>query len=559
MKTNYTELGKESMKKLRTATNNAPIIQEKLVQDLLWENRHTQYGKKYNFETIHTIEEYQDRLPVTTYEDYSGYIQKMIQGEKGQLTDKDPVYYAISSGSTGKPKYLPVAEADMMMHYTYVYGAVFGMVQEYYEERGETDFFGKIFQTGEFFKTYMENGVMNGIRSSSLYQWMDQENTFDCSDYTAVREIIFPDKLDDLIYIKVRFALAERDVRCIHGVFIHRVVGVLHYIEKNWDLLLRDMESGTVDDSIALSEEWREKVNKWLLPNPERARELRNISREHFSEKLITKIWENVKYILVIGGSTFSNYMEELHKYAGEVPVHYFAYAATEGIFGVARQVNEADAYILLPESGLFEFKPEHQSDNDNKRPLLMKDVKKGEKYEIIFTNHSGLYRYALYDVVEVVDFYGSAPVIRFCYRRNQILSIVDEKTNTEQLERAMKLFEQKTNLQVVGYCAQEDYSMHSKHYLVYVECAGKLPENADAIMDACLCESSFDYQGCRRMGDIDPLHMVHLPEGIFASYDKSLAKQGHEMGQSKPLRILNTEEKKKFFAEEYKKGMGRL
>ena len=35
----------------------------------------------------------------------------------------------------------------------------------------ESEIFGKIFQIGEFAKTYMPDGRMNGIRSGCVYQW----------------------------------------------------------------------------------------------------------------------------------------------------------------------------------------------------------------------------------------------------------------------------------------------------------------------------------------------------------------------------------------------------
>lgn len=300
-------------------------------------NRDTEYGRKYDFAHIASMEEYREKVPVTQYKDYDGYVERMLEGESSLLTKAPAVFYSISSGSTGTPKYVPVTEADMEMHYWYAYGAVFGMVREYYQELSPEQIFGKIFQTGEFARTYTSRGVMNGIRSSSLYQWMDQDHDFDASDYCVPKEVLFPEELEDLTYVKVRFALAEPEISAIHGVFIHRVVGLVGYIEEHWELLLKDMEEGTVDESIPLSSAWREKIKRWLPPNKERAGELWKIPREHLRDGMIPKIWKDIKYILTIGGGGFASYMGTRKKYAGEVPIHYFAYAASKGILGVAR------------------------------------------------------------------------------------------------------------------------------------------------------------------------------------------------------------------------------
>ena len=49
--------------------------------------------------------------------------------------------------------------------------------------------------------------------------------------------------------------------------------------------------------------------------------------------------------------------------------------------------------------------------------------------------------------MLEVVDFFGQSPVIRFCYRINQALNVADEKLNTEQLGAALALFQQRAAL----------------------------------------------------------------------------------------------------------------
>lgn len=561
MKTSYAALGEETLRRLRESAANANQIQRKLLLSLLEHNKDTVYGKSYHFAEISSPFMYQQTVPVTNYADYDGYIQQMLGGAQQMLTAEPPAYYTISSGSTGGPKYLPVSEEDMQVHYRYAYGAIFGMVREYYSALSPQQIFGKIFQIGEFAKTYTSRGVMNGIRSSSLYQWMDRDGDFDVSDYCVPKEVLFPEDLEDLIYVKVRFALTEPEISAVHGVFIHRVVGVLSYIHTQWDLLLNDMEHGTVDESVPLSKHWREKVQAWLPPNPERARALRSIPVEQLQSCMIAKIWNHAKYILTIGGNGFSSYMEQLRQYAGEIPIHYFAYAASEGIFGVAAGLNCADRYILLPESGFFEFVPMEES---MQRPVLMEEVQRGKQYAILFTNHSGLYRYELMDVVEVVDFYGQAPVIRFCYRQNQVISIADERMNTEQFEKTMRLFRRVTQTNIAGYGIQADYSVQPGRYLIYIECTPQAAAGAsgidarqvDRIMEACLQKSVLGYAGCRKMNEISPVHVAVLPQGSFCRYEEHLAAEGRPMGQNKPLRILDSAEKCKFFAEELKKNI---
>lgn len=552
MKTDYAGLGKEALAHLRDTAGQAQDIQIRLLMELLRKNCHTDYGRRYQFERIATVREYQDRVPVSAYNDYEAYIARIIDGEQQVLSRAPAIYFCLSSGTMGAPKYLPLTEAEMDISCIYIYGLIFGMAREYYSHMEPEEIFGKIFQIGEFAKTCMPDGRMNGIRSGAVYQWMDRNGQFDASDYCVPKEVLFPDELLDLLYVKVRFALAERNLRAIHGVFINRIAGMIRYICRNWDMLLRDMECGSVDESVDLPDRWKAYVREHLPPDPQRAQELRAFSCDTLSDGIIKKLWPQVRYILAIGGKAFSYYTEKVKEYAGGIPIHYYAYASTEGIFGISRNMDEPDAYILFPEAGFFEFLPvQEREEGVTGRPYLLWELEKGRQYELVFTNHSGLYRYRMGDVIEVVDWYLKAPVVRFCYRINQIINLAGEKTNAEQLEEAVSRFAEKAGCTVKGYCVQENDAAGIPGYLFYMECEGGGIKDAGEVLEECMCEVNYDYQGCRSMHEIGALRIAFLRSGSFERYEKRLAAQGRNMGQSKLLRILDSEEKRQFFAAE--------
>ena len=164
MKTDYERLGGEALKRLEMSTKNADTAQIKFLLDWLNENKNTEFGKRYGFAQIKSVREYQKKVPLSVYDDYARDIERIIDGEKNILTARDTVYFCISSGTVGDEKYIPLTEYDLEAHYTFMYGAVFGQIREYYCGMDETEIFGKIFQIGEFAKTYMPDGRMNGIR-----------------------------------------------------------------------------------------------------------------------------------------------------------------------------------------------------------------------------------------------------------------------------------------------------------------------------------------------------------------------------------------------------------
>ena len=174
--------------------------------------------------------------------------------------------------------------------------------------------------------------------------------------------------------------------------------------------------------------------------------------------------------------------------------------------------------------------------------------MKIGEKYELVITNRSGLYRYRLGDVVKIVGLHEKAPVVKFCYRRNQVINIAGEKSNQQQFDTAIKRFAELSQTEVRGYCVQEDFSGISPRYLFYMECENA-PRNADALFEECMCAANPEYKSCLNMREIRPLHIELLREGSFKHYEKMLAERGKPMAQSKMPHFLNTEEKKSFFA----------
>lgn len=548
MKTDYDKLGKTALERLDWMTEDVREYQETVLAEILDKNKDTVIGRKFGFSRIRTAAEYRESVQEGDYEDYRPYIRRMLAGETDILTRSDAVHFCITSGSTDEPKYIPLTEEDIRIHYIYAYGAVFGMIRKAYPGVPAEELFPKIFQVGEFVKSWLPDGRMSGIRSSSLFQWLDRDGTFDTSDYCAPKEVLFPEQVEDLNYVRARFALAEPEVRTVWGVFVHRIVGMMGYMEKNWHMLLMDMESGSVSPQAGISRKWERFLNEKLGPDPDRAAELRSIPEEHLREGMIRKIWKDVRSICTIGGNTFGEYMEMLKMYAEGVPVHYFAYAATEGIFGIAPGMNRPDEYLLIPEAGFFEFRPEDDGKGQD-CTLGLWELEKGCRYELIFTNRSGLYRYRLMDVLEVTGYYGTCPVVRFCYRKNQVINVADERTNLEQLETAMHRYEAVSGCEVgENYCLYADLETEPPRYRVFLEEPDVRPVDADELFDRCMCEANLGYRGARRNGEAGRAHITFLPRGTFAKYERYLAESGRQMTQIKPLRLLVTEEGKERF-----------
>ena len=219
---------------------------------------------------------------------------------------------------------------------------------------------------------------------------------------TTPHDILFPEheELIDISYFQLRCALQNRKVSYIGSLVITLLTTMFDYLENNWELICDDIEHGTINPSIKMPDEYRKKYTKKFKPKPERAAELRREFEKGFDTPIAPRIWPRLTWAYGMVGSNLEIYVKKLRRYIGEdVPLHNMGYAAAEGYFAVPVELNAKD-YALVPYCVFFEFLPIDAP--EGMTPLTMDQIELGKEYEMIVTNHSGLYRYRLEDVVKV-------------------------------------------------------------------------------------------------------------------------------------------------------------
>ena len=91
----------------RGALRDPRRSQEKLLFDYLMHNADSAYGREHRFAEIRSVEEFQDRLPVVSYEELEPWIDRIRAGEKKVLTTEPVLLLEKTSGSSGATKYIP--------------------------------------------------------------------------------------------------------------------------------------------------------------------------------------------------------------------------------------------------------------------------------------------------------------------------------------------------------------------------------------------------------------------------------------------------------------------
>ncbi|TMQ32477.1 MAG: GH3 auxin-responsive promoter family protein, partial [Planctomycetota bacterium] len=91
----------------RRATWRVSQTQAALLAALLRHNRDTEFGRAHGFSGIASVRAYQERVPLSGYEDYAPFIERIAAGKAGVLT-ADPVQLLEpTSGTTCGEKLIP--------------------------------------------------------------------------------------------------------------------------------------------------------------------------------------------------------------------------------------------------------------------------------------------------------------------------------------------------------------------------------------------------------------------------------------------------------------------
>lgn len=540
---------------LEESAKNYDKVEENTLLQILHANANTEYGKKYHFAQIQSIPDFKEKVPITEYKDYITYIERMIKGKEKNLIIAEPIkYYAMSSGTTGIEKYIPVTETAIQNYIDYAYICSYNSIERFYRDRLDKNILqkGKILLMNEVRFHKMESGIKAGLISGSPFELHKEKGTLDFNRYTSPEMVLFPKEFMDMQYLKARFALACEDVLAISGAYVHQILYLMKYIESNWKMLVEDIHNGTIHKDIEIPKAKRKELMKYISKLPERADFLSKEFEQGFDKPIIPRIWKNIKFIMAISGKSFTKYMTKFERYLGDVPYHYFVYGSSEGIFAVAKEVNQPDEYILASPIGYYEFMP-----IDNNEIILntcdAKDLEVGKKYELIYTGFSGFYRYRIGDVIEMKGYYYNAPIVKFCYRKKQIINIAGEKMDMENLTSVVRSYEKKYKITVNDFCIYPDQDTIPGRYVIMLEIEKNINMNISQnetieVMDQLLKESNIDYEDCRRTQEIGKPIVHYLKEGTFECYRESLYMQGKEVGQHKPVRIIDTDEKKNFF-----------
>ncbi len=334
-------------------TNACKENQSEELTKLISLAKYTQFGQKHNFASIKDYASYCKNVPISSYSDLEPYIEETKSGKKDVLYPGVTNQFAVSSGTTGSGKHIPVTADRLKSDRRFMRKVVLHSIKK---SRILLALKGYQLSLPGTIETHQHNG--NTIKIGEISGYLGSLTPW----YLRPMQVVPGNKLIQMEWSEkfeaVLTASIDKDVRIINAA-------------PPWVLI----------------------VFQEILART--------------GKKTIDEVWPNLSAIFC-GGVALSNYISAIRELAGSVKPDFFEnYGASEGYFAYAVEPNQ-DSMRLITDNGVFyEWVPADENDKvdyENTKPIPTWEVKANQRYGLIITSNSGLWRYKINDLVEFTD-----------------------------------------------------------------------------------------------------------------------------------------------------------
>ncbi|HPD94474.1 MAG: GH3 auxin-responsive promoter family protein [Bacteroidales bacterium] len=449
--------------------------------------RETVYGKKYDFDKIKSIKDFQQNVPVVDYEGLKPYIDRQRAGENNVLWPTDIRWFAKSSGTTqDKSKFVPVSmEALEECHF-----------------RGGRDVLSI------YSNLYPDHRLFSG-KGLTIGGSHQIDNVSMKSFYGDLSAILIENQPWWVEFIRT----PSQKVALI----------------PDWEEKLDKITNETLKEnvtSIAGVPSWNLVVIKHLL--------------NYTGKSNLLEIWPNLE-LFIHGGVSFSPYKEQFKQLIPSEKMHYLeVYNASEGFFAIQDNPETDDMLLMLDYGVFYEFIPVEELEKPNPNVFSIEEVEVGKNYAMIISTNSGLWRYMIGDTVMFTSVIPHK--IKITGRTRLFINVFGEELIIDNAEKAIKKATEETGALIKEYTAgpifmgKERKGAHE--WLIEFEV---MPSNLDEfaqILDKTLCEVNSDYEAKRYKGvTLDFPTVRAVEKGTFFQWMRERGKLG---GQNKVPRLSN-------------------
>lgn len=481
-------LFKSRQKQLEKHYSQPLYLQNQVFQSLVQRGVDTEYGKKFLFSQIHGYNDFTKYVPVNTYEDLKGPIDRMRHGEANVLWPGVVKWYAKSSGTTNdKSKFIPVSP-DGLHNIHYRGGA--DVVAFYLRNRPDSRMFdGKsLILGGSHSPNYNVSGSLVGDLSAIL--------------------------IENINLVANLFRVPRK------------ATALLSDFEVKRDRIARECMHKNVTNISG--------VPSWMMSVLVRMLEISG--KQHIEE-----LWPNLE-VFFHGGIAFTPYRKQYEQMITSPRMQYMeTYNASEGFFGIQDDPKDKSMLLMLDYDVFYEFIPMDHFDEPNPPVVPLEGVEVGRNYAMLITTSCGLWRYMIGDTVQ----FTSVKPYKFIItgRTKYFINAFGEELIMDNAERGLAYACEKTGAEVLEYTAAPVYmdeNAKCRHqWLIEFSREPADIRQFATILDERLQQLNSDYEAKRSHNTtLQPLEVIVARKGLFNDWLKQKGKLG---GQHKIPRLSNS------------------
>ena len=504
--------GRSCARRFESAIKEPHTTQRSILLDLMRRNRNCAYGERYGFRTIQSMEEYQARVPIVTYDDLAPWIERMKLGEGGVLTSDPVLMFEKSSGSASAAKFIPYT-ARLRAEFQAALAPWIADLYRSFAGLGTGPAYWLVTPlAGREERT--QGGIPIGFENDAEYFGSLQR-------WVIANIMAVPDSLasvpclEDCIYLTLRFLLQAPSLTFISVWNPSFLEILLRRLELDGERLVRDLLNGRATVSAPVPPS----VSRGLRRDPSQAQKLESMLRRDHIEP--TVLWPKLRLISCWASASSASLTTDIEQKFPGVAIQGKGLLATEGVIsipieryrGCVAAVTSHVLEFLEPESGLCRS---------------LSEVEIGAEYSVILTTGGGLWRYRLGDRVRVSGFAERTPILAFIGKEDCLCDLRGEKLNAIFVERVLADIECCRN---AGF-AMLAPSHESAGYTLFLESRQCAPDLA-AILDVHLRENPhYDY--ARNLGQLSPVRVFRITQGGREDYIGHCEVLGQRAGSVK-------------------------
>ncbi|EFJ12817.1 hypothetical protein SELMODRAFT_21596, partial [Selaginella moellendorffii] len=526
------------------ACKNAASIQEELLLGILRKNACCEYLQKYGSPL--TVAAFKSQVPVIGYDDIRSDLERIADGDRGQILCHDPItsFFTSSGTSSGKNKNIP-ATYENTVSVVKVLESSYAYKTNYFDLGKGRSVSLLYFKDLHATKSGLVFGPVtaHGIRSTRFRQVWRSSRT------TPYEVLVAASDFRELTYCHLLCALLQRhEVEQVECMYAYSICEALRLFQNEyWEELCNDIRTASLSKTKVTDPKLRKAferagVFRSKCGNAMEADKIFKICSNESWSGILPLLFPKAKLVSAVVTGAMTHYVPTLSFYAGDqLPIVGQGFFSSEGGIGInidPLSPPEGVIYTVTPRSLYYEFLPLGATE-----ALSMHEVVIGELYEILVTNFAGLYRCRMGDVVQITSFFHGAPQMAYHHRKNAVMCINNETVDEQMLQNVVNKVSKDAGVEVLDFMIYGDPVAVPPSYTIFWELGNAKDYSKTQVLEQCCANvlKSFNPEHTRKGTDglIDSFELVIVKKGTFERLMEEAVKNGASPAQYKTPRCV--------------------